>query len=68
MSKLNKFYVKYEETIEELSYTFTSRFNLDEINEDWDYFEDKIISEIEKRTDGRLKILNIVKAEGDDDE
>ena len=63
MTKPKNYSVRYEETIEDLSYTFITEYSLSDINEDWDYFEEKIIEEIEQRTDGRLEILSIEKIE-----
>ena len=46
MTKPKNYSVHYEETIEDLSHTFITKYSLSTINENWDYFEDKIINEI----------------------
>ena len=61
MTKPKNYSVHYEETIEDLSHTFITKYSLSTINENWDYFEDKIINEIQSGTDGRLRILSIEK-------
>ena len=59
MTKLKKYNVRYEETIPDLSYTFITKDSLVDINADWDWYEEKIIEEIQHGTDGRLEILSI---------
>jgi len=63
MTKLKKYNVWYEETIENLSYTFITKDSLVDINADRDWYEEKIIEEIQHGTDGRLEILSIEKIE-----
>jgi hypothetical protein len=56
---IKKYLVRYEETIEDLSYTYITQDSLEDINADTYWYEEKIIEEIQHGTDGRLAILSI---------